>query len=175
MPERLNFLSIWARSNISSLKSIPESRLSIPSLNRWLELIWFKLKFFLLWEVRSRSIIYSAFLSFKLPDPQQETLGNLGINQTTIACRGFAMQCRVTMQPGGLGQVGDFVEPSGNGIRVDTCLYPGYRPQPFYDPLLLKLIGFPFRSFWSDVPRTFLKVTFIFFILFILFYFFFKH
>ena len=36
--------------------------------------------------------------------------------------------------------VESLIWPQGEGIRVDTHLYPGYRVPPYYDSLLAKLI-----------------------------------
>ncbi len=33
-----------------------------------------------------------------------------------------------------------YKEPSGPGIRVDSCAYQGYAPPPQFDPLFAKLI-----------------------------------
>ncbi len=62
---------------------------------------------------------------------------------------GFAVQTRINMEtldeagnvyPSG-GSLTAFEAPSGPGIRVDTCAYPGYTPAPGFDSLLAKLIA----------------------------------
>ena len=59
---------------------------------------------------------------------------------------GHAIECRVnaedatrgfTPMPGTLSA---WAPPAGEGIRVDTHCYPGYRVPPFYDSLLAKVI-----------------------------------
>jgi len=56
--------------------------------------------------------------------------------------RGCAIQCRVSLAPGGSREVTSYREPSGPGIRVDAALYEGGRPSMHYDPLVGKLICF---------------------------------
>jgi pyruvate carboxylase len=69
-----------------------------------------------------------------------EPLASLGLaDQTAIpAPRGFAIQARVVVQ--GTGVLSAYREPSGPGVRVDSCGYVGLAPPPQFDPLLAKLI-----------------------------------
>ena len=62
--------------------------------------------------------------------------------------RGFAVQLRVNaesldadggVRPGS-GTLAAFDVPTGPGVRVDTCGYAGYRPNPSFDSLLAKVI-----------------------------------
>mmetsp|Transcript_79954 Transcript_79954/g.209983 ORF Transcript_79954/g.209983 Transcript_79954/m.209983 type:complete len:1193 (+) Transcript_79954:109-3687(+) len=56
--------------------------------------------------------------------------------------RGTAIQCRVSLAPGGGPEVTAYSEPSGDGVRVDAALYGGCKPSMHYDPLVGKLICF---------------------------------
>src|SRR3712207_9430288 len=38
------------------------------------------------------------------------------------------------------GTISNIFIPGGLGIRVDTCLYDGYKISPFYDSMIAKLI-----------------------------------
>lgn len=78
-----------------------------------------------------------------------ETLAEIGLTQDRIALpAGFAMQVRVNCEsilPDGrvmpmAGQLAAFEPPSGPGIRVDSCGYPGYAINPNFDSLLAKLV-----------------------------------
>jgi acetyl/propionyl-CoA carboxylase alpha subunit/acetyl-CoA carboxylase carboxyltransferase component len=53
--------------------------------------------------------------------------------------RGFAVEARVTAR--GTGMITAYKEPSGPGVRVDSCAYVGYAPPPHFDPLFAKVIG----------------------------------
>jgi acetyl-CoA carboxylase, biotin carboxylase subunit len=69
----------------------------------------------------------------------------LAIEQSDIACRGHALECRInaenpdTFAPSP-GLIGDWVLPGGYGVRVDTHAGPGYRVPPYYDSMIAKLI-----------------------------------
>eukprot|EP00932_Pfiesteria_piscicida_P010733 SRR837773.21736.p1 GENE.SRR837773.21736~~SRR837773.21736.p1 ORF type:complete len:524 (+),score=155.59 SRR837773.21736:69-1574(+) len=54
--------------------------------------------------------------------------------------RGAAIQCRVSLAPGGGPKVTAYREPSGKGVRVDATLYEGCSPSMHYDPMVAKLI-----------------------------------
>jgi len=54
--------------------------------------------------------------------------------------RGTAIQCRVSLAPGGGSDVTAYKEPQGEGVRVDAALYEGGKPSMHYDPLVGKLI-----------------------------------
>ncbi len=78
------------------------------------------------------------------------SLADLGLIQDQVGPpRGQAMQVRINMEsieadgtvrPSG-GALERFDMPSGQGIRVDTFGYVGYRTSPSYDSLLAKLIA----------------------------------
>lgn len=65
-------------------------------------------------------------------------LTELGIAQERLQTSGFAIQVRVGLQPGGGGQVKEYVEPSG--VRVDSSVSLGSRAVTDYDPMIAKLI-----------------------------------
>ncbi|MGZ5194492.1 MAG: acetyl-CoA carboxylase biotin carboxylase subunit [Ramlibacter sp.] len=69
----------------------------------------------------------------------------LAIEQSDIACRGHALECRInaenpdTFAPSP-GLIGDWALPGGFGVRVDTHAGGGYRVPPYYDSMIAKLI-----------------------------------
>ncbi|AZS50863.1 acetyl-CoA carboxylase biotin carboxylase subunit [Entomomonas moraniae] len=71
----------------------------------------------------------------------------LSIKQKDIVIRGHAIECRInaedpdTFMPSP-GLVRYFHAPGGNGIRVDSHLYDGYRVPANYDSLIGKLITY---------------------------------
>lgn len=68
-----------------------------------------------------------------------ESLKALGIpNQAAIEARGFAVQARIVAS--GNGVLTAYKEPTGPGVRVDSCGYLGYAPPPQFDPMFAKLI-----------------------------------
>lgn len=70
----------------------------------------------------------------------------LGLRQSDIQIKGAALQMRLNAEDPARnffpspGQVEALVWPQGEGVRVDSHLYPGYRVPPYYDSLLAKLI-----------------------------------
>ncbi|HVM97545.1 MAG TPA: biotin carboxylase N-terminal domain-containing protein, partial [Candidatus Acidoferrales bacterium] len=88
-----------------------------------------------------------------------KTLADLGLDQASIGTpRGFAVQVRIntetiaadgSVRPSG-GTLVAFELPSGHGIRSDTCGYVGYRTNPNFDSLLLKLIGHSTSQRFAD-------------------------
>ncbi len=70
----------------------------------------------------------------------------LTLRQEDVSLRGAAIECRITAEDPEMdflpftGQVKDFLQPSGPGIRFDHMLYPGLDVTRFYDSLLGKLI-----------------------------------
>ena len=70
----------------------------------------------------------------------------LGFTQSDVHLRGWAIECRITAEDAdngfmpSLGLVEHVSEPSGPGVRVDSCLFDGYEVGPHYDSLLSKLI-----------------------------------
>jgi acetyl/propionyl-CoA carboxylase alpha subunit/acetyl-CoA carboxylase carboxyltransferase component len=69
-----------------------------------------------------------------------ELLKDLGIgNQEAIdAPRGYAVQARIVAT--GAGTLTAYKEPTGPGVRVDSCGYAGYAPPPQFDPMFAKLV-----------------------------------
>ncbi|HDZ57000.1 MAG TPA: acetyl-CoA carboxylase biotin carboxylase subunit [Pseudomonas xinjiangensis] len=69
----------------------------------------------------------------------------LSITQDDVVIRGHAIECRInaedpkTFMPSP-GTVTFFHAPGGNGVRVDSHLYSGYKVPPNYDSLVGKLI-----------------------------------
>jgi acetyl/propionyl-CoA carboxylase alpha subunit/acetyl-CoA carboxylase carboxyltransferase component len=70
-----------------------------------------------------------------------ERLAELGIvRQADIGPpRRFGVQARVLAT--GAGTITAYREPSGRGVRVDSCGYLGLAPPPQFDPMFAKVIG----------------------------------
>jgi acetyl-CoA carboxylase biotin carboxylase subunit len=70
----------------------------------------------------------------------------LSMTQEQVALRGHAIEFRITAEDPHdnfspqAGVVADVHLPTGDGVRVDTHLYPGYEIPPYYDSLLAKLV-----------------------------------
>ncbi|MCM1091960.1 MAG: acetyl-CoA carboxylase biotin carboxylase subunit [Butyrivibrio sp.] len=70
----------------------------------------------------------------------------LGIRQDDVQIRGHAIECRVNAENPkqnfrpSPGLISTLHLPGGQGIRVDTGIYSGYRIPPYYDSMLAKLI-----------------------------------
>ena len=71
----------------------------------------------------------------------------LSITQDDVVIRGHAIECRInaedprTFMPSP-GTVTFYHAPGGNGVRVDSHLYSGYKVPPNYDSLVGKLITY---------------------------------
>jgi len=71
----------------------------------------------------------------------------ISFHQSEVAINGHAIECRINAEDPirnfapGPGTITAFAPPSGEGIRVDTHCYAGYRVPPFYDSLLAKVIA----------------------------------
>lgn len=72
----------------------------------------------------------------------------LSVQQEEIVFRGHAIECRINAEdpmhdfrpcPGTIEKLH---LPMGNGIRIDTAGYPGYRIPPFYDSMIVKVITY---------------------------------
>jgi acetyl-CoA carboxylase biotin carboxylase subunit len=69
----------------------------------------------------------------------------LDLQQGDVVCDGHSFECRInaedpdTFLPSA-GAVTDIAWPQGEGVRLDTHIYPGYRVSPYYDSLIAKLI-----------------------------------
>jgi acetyl-CoA carboxylase biotin carboxylase subunit len=71
---------------------------------------------------------------------------SLGIKQTEIKINGVALEMRINAEDPkrnflpNLGTVETLFWPKGDGIRIDSHLYQGYKIPPYYDSLLAKII-----------------------------------
>ena len=71
----------------------------------------------------------------------------LSITQEDVVIRGHSIECRInaedpkTFMPSP-GTVSFYHAPGGNGVRVDSHLYSGYKVPPNYDSLVAKLITY---------------------------------
>lgn len=70
----------------------------------------------------------------------------LSFSQEDIRLQGHAIECRINAEVPGLnfmpspGVVQNIHLPAGNGVRVDTALYTGYRIPAEYDSMIAKVI-----------------------------------
>lgn len=68
------------------------------------------------------------------------------LNQDMIKIDGHAIECRINAENPSInfapcpGKIKFLNLPGGNGIRVDTAVYPGYTIPPLYDSMIAKLI-----------------------------------
>ena len=71
---------------------------------------------------------------------------SLTLSQQDLAIDGHSIQCRLYAENPDKrfmpapGAITDWVEPSGEGIRVDSGVSAGLKVTPYYDPLLAKVI-----------------------------------
>ena len=91
--------------------------------------------------------------------------GPLSVSQADIKVEGHAIECRInaedpkTFMPSP-GLVKHYHAPGGNGVRVDSHLYSGYKVPPNYDSLIAKLITWaPDRSGAMDAQARALQGT----------------
>ena len=69
----------------------------------------------------------------------------LSFQQKDIQIKGHAIECRINAEdpqtfipsPGTITQ---FHSPGGLGVRIESCIYSGYKVPPYYDSLIAKLI-----------------------------------
>ncbi|MBC5628513.1 acetyl-CoA carboxylase biotin carboxylase subunit [Clostridium sp. NSJ-6] len=72
--------------------------------------------------------------------------GELSITQEDINVKGHSIECRINAENPSKnfapspGKIGFLNLPGGNGIRVDTAVYPGYTIPPVYDSMIAKVI-----------------------------------
>jgi acetyl-CoA/propionyl-CoA carboxylase biotin carboxyl carrier protein len=70
----------------------------------------------------------------------------LSVKQEDVELRGHAIECRINAEDASKnfapapGRIGDYKEPSGPGVRVDSGVGPGGEVTPMYDPMVAKLI-----------------------------------
>jgi acetyl-CoA carboxylase biotin carboxylase subunit len=71
----------------------------------------------------------------------------LSITQDDVQFNGHAIECRInaedpdTFMPSP-GLIKHFHAPGGNGVRVDSHIYSGYKVPPHYDSLIAKIITY---------------------------------
>ena len=72
----------------------------------------------------------------------------LSLRQNDLLPTGHAIECRLCAEDAArgflpeTGRIAHLHEPSGDGIRVDSGLYPGQDVTAAFDPLLAKLVSF---------------------------------
>src|SRR3954449_7745351 len=70
----------------------------------------------------------------------------LSVDQDDVVLRGHAIECRINAEDAAKnfapapGRIGDYREPAGPGVRVDSGVGPGGEVTPMYDPMVAKLI-----------------------------------
>jgi acetyl-CoA/propionyl-CoA carboxylase biotin carboxyl carrier protein len=70
----------------------------------------------------------------------------LSVAQEDVELRGHAIECRINAEDASKnfapapGSIGDYREPTGPGVRVDSGVGPGSEISPMYDPMVSKLI-----------------------------------
>jgi acetyl-CoA/propionyl-CoA carboxylase biotin carboxyl carrier protein len=70
----------------------------------------------------------------------------LSVAQDDVQLRGHAIECRINAEDASKnfapapGTIGDYREPTGPGVRVDSGVGPGSEISPMYDPMVAKLI-----------------------------------
>ena len=70
----------------------------------------------------------------------------LSISQDDVVPRGHAIECRINAEDASKnfapapGRIGEYREPAGPGVRVDSGVGPGSEVSPMYDPMIGKLI-----------------------------------
>lgn len=70
----------------------------------------------------------------------------LSVTQEDIQIRGHAIECRINAEDPdnrfspSAGRIQNLHLPGGNGVRVDTHIYPGYTVPVYYDSMLCKII-----------------------------------
>src|SRR5579872_3834425 len=75
---------------------------------------------------------------FRIADGESLKAFGIGEQAAIEAPRGYAVQARIVA--GGAGVLTGYKEPTGPGVRVDSCGYAGYAPPPQFDPMFAKLI-----------------------------------
>jgi acetyl-CoA carboxylase, biotin carboxylase subunit len=74
-------------------------------------------------------------LGKKLPFAQR----HIKLNGHAIECRINAEDVKANFRPAP-GKITQLILPGGNGVRLDTHIYPGYEVPPYYDSMIAKLI-----------------------------------
>jgi acetyl-CoA carboxylase biotin carboxylase subunit len=70
----------------------------------------------------------------------------LGVSQDQLKPLCHAVEARIFAEDSylgtlSLGEVTKIIEPTGEGLRLESGLFPGYKVTPSYDPLVAKLIA----------------------------------
>ncbi len=71
---------------------------------------------------------------------------HLSMAQEDIVLRGHAIECRINAEDPGKrfmpcpGIITELHLPGGNGVRMDTAVYTGYRIPPNYDSMIVKVV-----------------------------------
>lgn len=70
----------------------------------------------------------------------------LSITQDDLQINGWSIECRINAEDSernfmpSAGNIPFYLAPGGNGVRVDSAVYPGYTISPHYDSMIAKLI-----------------------------------
>jgi len=70
----------------------------------------------------------------------------LSITQEDLKIHGWSIECRINAEDSernfmpSAGNIPFYLPPGGNGVRVDSAVYPGYTISPHYDSMIAKLI-----------------------------------
>ncbi|MEO1022049.1 MAG: acetyl-CoA carboxylase biotin carboxylase subunit [Bacteroidota bacterium] len=83
---------------------------------------------------------------FDLIREQIEIAAGKSIGDATVELSGHSIECRINAEDPefnfrpSAGEITVFHPPGGQGVRLDTHAYAGYRIPPFYDSMIAKLI-----------------------------------
>ena len=71
----------------------------------------------------------------------------LKVNQNDILIKGHAIECRINAEHSATfipspGNIKQYHQPGGFGVRVDSAVYQGYSIPPHYDSMIAKLITY---------------------------------
>lgn len=70
----------------------------------------------------------------------------LSFTQEDLSIHGWSIECRINAEDSernfmpSAGHIPFYLPPGGNGVRVDSAVYPGYTISPHYDSMIAKLI-----------------------------------
>ena len=70
----------------------------------------------------------------------------LSVSQEDVRINGWSIECRINAERPekdfmpSPGTINFYLQPGGNGVRVDSACYQGCQIQPFYDSMVAKLI-----------------------------------